>query len=142
MMIGRMHSGQGDPTSISPDGTDNASGKEVGVSPLASLVDVGVLEVELTDYAGPAPDAIVQSAALGDLLADALFGEVIDISDLIPRVLSSSADAVTSGVSAVNVVEPMQSGLNDGDVLAAPGEATVLTILYDDGILASDGTIL
>ena len=143
MMIGRMHSGQGDPTSISPDGTDNASGKEAGVSPLASLVDVGVLEVELTDYAGPAPDAIVQSAALGDLLADALFGEVIDISDLIPQVLSSSADAATPGTSAAGTAGPTQPGLTDsGDILAAAGEAAVLTILYDDGLLASDGTIV
>jgi hypothetical protein len=86
----------------------------------------------------------LQAAALAlpdDLLSDALFGEVIDISDVIPRVMSPSADASTRGISTTSAAERMQPGLNDcGDILAAPGEVTGLT--YDDGILASDGTIL
>ena len=108
-------------------------------SELVLVAEPGTLSQLLQCSAGAEASGDI---ALGGLLSDALFGEVIDISDLIPRVLSSSADAVTSGVSAVNVVEPMQSGLNDGDVLAAPGEATVLTILYDDDMLALGGTIL
>jgi hypothetical protein len=81
--------------------------------------------------------------ALDGLLSDVLFGEVIDISDLIPRVLSPSDDAATPGISAASAAEPMQPGLNDGgDILAAAGEVAVLTILYDDGILVSDGMIL
>jgi hypothetical protein len=101
---------------------------------------VPVVEAEARSLALPQPVAGTCEVALGDILADALFGEVIDISDLIPRVLSSSADAATPGIA--NVAEPTQPGLNDGsDILAAPNEATVLTILYDDGILTSDGSI-
>ena len=104
---------------------------------LVPVVEVGAAALVMPQPAG------VGEIALGDLLADALFGEVIDISDLIPRVLSSSADAATPGISAASSAGSMQSGLTDGgDNLAAAGEAMVLTILYDDDILTSGGTIL
>lgn len=78
-----------------------------------------------------------QELELGDLLADALFGEVIDISDLIPRVLSPSAEALAPQPTAAETVFSMPDA---GDVLAS--HAAALTILYDDDILALDGTIL
>ena len=50
----------------------------------------------LPQAAGSGSDELV----LGDLLADALFGEVIDISDLIPRMLSPSGAAETAAPAA------------------------------------------
>ena len=110
----------------------------------------GELDVppELVPVIGPGAAALAlpqpagaDKAVLDDLLSDALFGEVIDISELIPRVLSSSADASTLGTSAADTAGPTQPDLADGGGILVAGEATMLTILYDDGILASDGTI-
>ena len=93
----------------------------------------------LPQAAGSGSDELV----LGDLLADALFGEVIDISDLIPRMLSPSGAAETAA-PGVDVLGMPQSSLGAGeDVLVAVGHhGAALTILYDDDILVSDKTIL
>lgn len=138
MMIGRWHSGHGDPTSMSPDQTDKPSHEEVA-TPFAPLVDVGALEVEFADFAALVPNPDAHPAGISDL-SDVLFGEVIDISDLIPRLQPASGDAVTPGFAAADAL-PEPGFVDGGDVLAATGHAT-LTILYDDDILASDGTIL
>jgi hypothetical protein len=81
----------------------------------------------------PQPEAPVLP---DDLLAEALFGEVIDISDLLPQVLSPSAEAA--------LLPPTEAaGLSQGDdVPAAVDHPAALTILYDDDILASGGAIL
>ena len=103
--------------------------------PLASLVDVGTWEVGLADYAVLAPNPVVTPDTLDGLLADALFGEVIDISDLIPRLLSPSADAATPAFPA-GAAGTAELGLTDGgDALAVSSHADALTILYDDDIL-------
>lgn len=87
-----------------------------------------------------------QSIAPGDgpvlagLIEDALFGEVIDISDLIPRVLSPAMDAPPPQ-SVADAAETGFFGQDAGDIAAAAGHGA-LTILYDDDILALDGTIL
>lgn len=141
MMIGRAHSEQGDPTSMSPDRADERSDEETGAVSLASLVDVGAWEVGLADYAAPVPNPVIAPDLLDGLLSDALFGEVIDISDLIPRVMSPSAEALAPQQPAVEMAAAMEFGMQDGsDVLAS--HAAALTILYDDDILALDGTIL
>ena len=117
------------------------SSKDGIVSGDLSLELVPVVEAGAPVLALPQPEA--GEVAFGDLLSDALFGEVIDISDLIPQVLSSSADAAAPGTSAAGTAGPTQPGLtHSGDIPAAAGEAAVLTILYDDGLLASDGTIV
>ena len=54
---------------------------------------VPVVEPGTLALAFPQPAVAGNEFALGDLLSDALFGEVIDISDLIPRVLSPPAEA-------------------------------------------------
>jgi len=96
---------------------------------------VPVVEPGTLALAFPQPAEAGNEFALGDLLSDALFGEVIDISDLIPRVLSPSADAPQPSAAEAAFSVP-----DAGDVLA--GHAAALTILYDDDILASGSGIL
>ena len=72
-----------------------------------------------------------------------LFGEVIDISELIPRTLSPSADTPPLLLPVVEAVEAEFGALDAGDLAATSSHAAgALTILYDDGILASDDAIL
>ena len=111
--------------------------KDDTVSSDFSLEIVPVLEPGALAFLQPAQAG--DEIALGDLLSDALFGEVIDISDLIPRVLLSSAEvqpvAEASGIGF--------GGRDAGDFAAAVSHgAGALTILYDDDILALDGAIL
>ncbi|MEP9387695.1 hypothetical protein [Mesorhizobium sp. KR9-304] len=71
---------------------------------------------------------------------DILFGEIIDISDLIPRL---SPEAAAPGISLMEMTYAVKPSAADGsDALAASGHAGALTILYDDDILASGGAIL
>lgn len=107
--------------------------------PISPLLDIGAWEVGLADYAALAPNA-VQPAELGGLLADALFGEVIDISDLIPRMLSPPAEMAASLALPVDPAAEAVPSL--GEVLALSSHAEALTILYDDDILASGSGIL
>ena len=110
----------------------------------------GELDVppELVPVIGPGAAALAlpqpagaDKAVLDDLLSDALFGEVIDISELIPRVLSSSAG--TAGPQLLDAeTTAAEFGMHDGgDAAASPGHAA-MTILYDDDMLALGGTIL
>jgi hypothetical protein len=138
MMSGRAHSEHGGPASMSPD--DKASGQEAAAMPLTSLLDVGGWEVGLADHAVLAPNPVVQPAELGGLLSDVLFGEVIDISDLVPRMLSPSAETAASLALPVDPAAGAVPSL--GEVLALSGHAEALTILYDDDILASVSGIL
>ena len=80
--------------------------------------------------------------ALGDLLSDTLFGEVIDISDLIPRLSSPSAEVSAPGILATETAGAAEFMLADGGDALAAGHAAVLTILYDDAILDLDKTTL
>jgi hypothetical protein len=110
---------------------------EPGVSdPSPELVPV--IEPGVAAMALP-PPAGAGEVAFDGLLSDALFGEVIDISDLIPNMLAPPADIAKPGVPATESVGMMELSSVDG--LAVAGHAAALTILYDDGILASDGTI-
>jgi len=103
---------------------------------LVPVVETGALALALPGAAEASPAEL----ALGDLLSDALFGEVIDISDLIPRVLSPAMDAPPPQ-SVADAAETGFFGQDAGDIAAAAGHGA-LTILYDDDIRALDGTIL
>ena len=140
MMSVRAHSEHGDPTSVSPDGIDKASGQEAAATPIASLLDVGGWEVGLADHAVLAPNPVVQPAELGDLLSDVLFGEVIDISDLVPRMLSPPTETAASLALPVDPAAGPVPSL--GEVLTLSSHTEALTILYDDDILASGSGIL
>jgi hypothetical protein len=101
---------------------------------------VPVVEPDAAPLASPTLSGAGDDIAIGDLLSDALFGEVIDISDLIPRLQPGSGEALVPGFAAASAL-PEPGSIEAGDVLAVSGHAA-LTILYDDDILASDGTIL
>ncbi|MEW9808519.1 hypothetical protein [Mesorhizobium marinum] len=90
---------------------------------------------------GPLPLPIGQGEehGLGDLLSDALLGEVIDISDLIPRVFSPSQS--THYFPSVEPVVAGPGALDASDFAVASGGAPALNILYDDDMLASDTAI-
>ena len=70
-----------------------------------------------------------------DLLSEALFGEVIDISELIPRLLSPLQG--TAAPPATEAMTAQEFGLPDGADITAAHAATALTILYDEDILAT-----
>jgi hypothetical protein len=80
----------------------------------------------------PAGAPSVGDIELGDLLSDALFGEVIDISDLIPQVLTPTWASEIAPAEAAEV-----SLAVGGEIPAATDHTAGLTILYDDDILAS-----
>jgi hypothetical protein len=112
---------------------ENVLSSYVSGDPLPKLIPV-------FEAAAGQPQAQQVVVLSDDLLSDVLFGDVIDISDLIPQFLSPS-DETTRLHSTDFTAAPTVSSTDGGDVLAPAGRAT-LTILYDDDILASDGTIL
>jgi hypothetical protein len=119
---------------------DSKSGVDYGdFSPeLVPVVEPGAAEliVEAT------PTATGDGHSLGGILSDALFGEVIDISDLIPR-LSPEAEASVPASLALDVAVAAEAGVADGgELLAVSGHAAALTIFYDDDLLASVSAIL
>lgn len=95
---------------------------------LVAVIEPGALTLGL-----PEPPASGDEVALDGLLSDALFGEVIDISDLIPRLLSPSAETVPSP-QLESATDPVASL---GEPMGLHGDA--LTILYDDDMLMSAG---
>ena len=114
-------------------GPDTSAPELVPVDDFAALTFADVQPQAATSGDGP---------ALADLIEDVLFGEVIDISDLIPHLLSYSAGAAAPGVAVAEAAAAAEFGVFDGgDAMAAEGHPA-LTILYDDDILASGSTIL
>jgi hypothetical protein len=88
-----------------------------------------------------AEPATGEVAALDGLLSDALFGEVIDVSELIPRVLETPAPVAVPSASEVMVPDIGVPDVGEG-VDTAGGTSVALSILYDDDVLASDGGML
>jgi hypothetical protein len=91
-----------------------------------------------------APDSVPQPGAAAanlpaEILPDILLGEVIDISDLIPQLGYSLA-----GTPALPPAGLLDASANSSIAAADISfeAAAALTILYDDDILASGGTIL
>ena len=101
---------------------------------LVPVAGLGALSQALPPSTGAPPGELV----LGDLLSDVLLGEVIDISDLIPQILSPAVS-----VSEITPVQAAQLGqVGGGDVATASDHAAALAILYDDDILASGDSML
>ncbi|AWC21142.1 hypothetical protein CO731_00584 [Aminobacter sp. MSH1] len=80
----------------------------------------------------PAPVPATDHAALGEIFADALFGEVIEISDLIPHLLAPAADL--AGSAPVDVVVAEMAG--DTAVAMVP-----FTILFEEDGSSGHGTL-
>jgi len=79
----------------------------------------------------PSPVPATDQAALGDILADALFGEVIEISDLIPHLLAPGVEAAPGPVDVVVGAEMA------GDAMAA---MVPFTILFEEDGSSGHGT--
>jgi hypothetical protein len=111
-----------------PNTANDLSGYVSG-DPLPELVPV------FEPAAGqPQAPAVVLS---DDVLSDLLFGDVIDISELIPQFLAPSGE--TAGLDSTGpTAAPIIAATDSDDVLAEAGLAT-LTILYDDDIMAPGG---
>jgi hypothetical protein len=136
MMTGQAYSDHDGTLSIPPGETETAN-QGASTPELVPVVDVSAPAAALPQPAGAAAGDI----ALGDILSDTLFGEVIDISDLIPAL---SAEAAIPGLpEPTGAVGPGGIGLPDGGEFPATTHLDAgLSILYDEDILASDGTIL
>ena len=107
------------------------------ISPeLVPVVEPGALPLA---FSQPADAGLSSELALGDLLSDALFGEVIDISDLIPRIRRLGRGGCAGTAAGRRRWRQPELGLPDGaDILAAQGHAAALTILYDEDLLAAN----
>lgn len=72
------------------------------------------------------------AAALGDILDDAIFGEELDISDLIPALLSADPGSNISPIADINAVLPVNSYLE---------AAAQLNVLFDEEETFAHGAI-
>lgn len=107
-----------------------------GALPLAPVVDMGSWygEAGLADLPKLAPLAVsaANDVELGDILADAVFGEVIDISDLLPGLFGTAPGHGDATVGDAVEADPadMSGDLIDlGSVFAA---TTSLAALFDN----------
>jgi hypothetical protein len=87
----------------------------------------------------PQPGAVAEGLPV-EILPDILLGEVIDISDLIPQLGYSLAG--TPALPLAGLLDAAASSSTAADISFEADHAAALTILYDDDILASGGTIL
>lgn len=104
------------------------SSGEISPEPASAYFDD---EIELPTLA-PSPVPATDHAALGEILADALFGEVIEISDLIPHLLAPAADL--AGSAPVDVVVAEMAG--DAAIAMVP-----FTILFEEDGSSGHGTL-
>ena len=118
-------------TDKGPDATDGVGGG----NSLASAIDLGTWHGEaLLDMPmlAPSPVQIVHQIPLGDILADALISEPVDISDLLPVTSEPAADEVFVPMLEANGDEP---GLV-GDLIDLPDAFFMPTVtlasLLDD----------
>ena len=103
------------------------------ISPeLVPVVEPGALALA---FSQPADAGLSSELALGDLLSDALFGEVIDISDLIPRLMPQPGDPAIQPVTDPVAAHEF-AAVDTADLSVTTGHAAApLTILYDDDML-------
>lgn len=75
-----------------PDTTNDGAGA-LALAPVG--VDLGWAAEPVFDLPmlAPAPVPVIDQAALGEILADSLFGDVIELGDMIPHLLAHSGDA-------------------------------------------------
>lgn len=118
-----------------PDATNEGA----SATALASAVDVGSWnsepEFDLPTLA-PSPVPAADQTALGEILADSLFGEVIELSDLIPHLLAPGTETadVPAMVTMAETVPPDAGA--DGLVVTAP-----FAILFEEDGSSGQGTL-
>lgn len=108
-----------------------------GALALAPTVDVGSWglepEFDLPTLA-PAPVPLADAVALGEILADSLFGEVIELSDLIPQLLAPSSETASDALAMAEMTAPDTAG----DALAATAP---FMILFEEDGSSGQGTL-
>lgn len=124
-------------TSDNPDATDEGA----GVLPFAPVVDMGswYAEADLADLPmlAPSPMPAIDQAALGDILAESLFGEVIEISDLIPQLLDPGTEGASAPVEPASVAaEPVAAETGDAFAASLP-----FSILFEEDGSSGHGTL-
>lgn len=84
----------------------------------------------------PAPVPAIDQAALGEILADSLFGDVIELSDLIPHLLTPVAEpAVAAGADVPDAAATAEAGDCAGMV------ALPFNILFEEDGSSGHGTL-
>ncbi len=121
-----------------PDAIDaGASG-----SPLAPAVDFAAWQAEpeipVLPVLAPAPVPAIDQAALGEILADSLFGDVIELSDLIPHLLTPVAEPAAGGGAEVpDAADVAVAEAGDGaGMVALP-----FNILFEEDGSSGHGTL-
>ncbi|PWK76758.1 hypothetical protein [Aminobacter sp. AP02] len=119
------------------DDRPDASNEGAGALALAPAVNMSSWssepEFDLPMLA-PGPVPMADQAALGEILADALFGEVIELSDLIPQLLAPDTETAYGDVTMAEVT----SHDSGADVLAAMAP---LAILFEEDGSSGQGTL-
>lgn len=85
----------------------------------------------------PAPVPAIDQAALGEILADSLFGDVIELSDLIPHLLTPVAEpAVSADVPDAAAMAVAEAGNDGAGMVALP-----FNILFEEDGSSGHGTL-
>lgn len=115
-----------------PEATDEGAGAAALALDVVGIVERRA-EPDFPEWPtlAPSPVPATDQAALGDILADALFGEVIEISDLIPHLLAPGVEAAPGPVDVVAAAEMA------GDAMAA---MVPFTILFEEDGSSGHGT--
>lgn len=121
--------------------TDNAGG-----TPVELVVDASAgLELDLSTLPSALPLPTVgttDAMPLDTVLSEALFGEVIDISDLIPQFWSNEGHEGTApATSPESLASATDLSWENSADLAIPHDHAVLNILYDDGDLTGGNAL-
>lgn len=93
----------------SPSGELETDGVEM---PVIALDSEQALLVDALPILAPSPVPAIDPAALGEILGDSLFGDVIEMADLIPHLLGPEPDGhELSADSSPAVVETASEGV-------------------------------
>lgn len=124
------------------DDKPNAMDEGAGASLLAPVFDIDSWLASPALVAlpmlVPSPMPAVDHSALGEIVADSLFGEVIDISDLIPKLLDQSTETSS---------EPIEMATDAVDLVAAEPADDIfagsmpLSLLFEEDGSQGHGTL-
>lgn len=119
------------------DDKPDATNEGAGALALAPTVDVSSWglepEFDLPTLA-PTPVLVADAAALGEILADSLFGEVIELSDLIPQLLAPGSETAPDALAMAEMTAPDAAG--DALAVTAP-----FNILFEEDGSSGQGTL-
>ena len=107
-------------TGEQPDAED----READALPLVPMVDSGALQVEQLfenlPVLAPAPLPVIGQVALGEILSDALFGDIIEMSDLIPHLFDHGPEQLSPFGVVETGLSPMADTFADNSANVLP----------------------